>query len=82
MKGKKFLKQQFDIAKQEILEASKDETYYSMLEQIQNAPKPKKKFWKRNLKWIAGAASVAVSAVILLSVCINRYTSNIFGRKL
>lgn len=70
MKGKKFLKQQFDIDKKQILEASKDETYYSMLEQIRNAPKPKQNFWKRNLKWIAGAASVAVSAVILVCVLV------------
>lgn len=70
MKGKRFLKQQFDIAKQEILEAGKDETYYSMLEQIRNAPKPKQNFCKRNLKWIAGAAGVAVSAVILVCVLV------------
>ena len=70
MKGKKFLKQQSDIDKQQILEAGKDQKYYSMLEQIENAPKPKQNFWKRNLKWIAGAASVAVSAVILVCVLV------------
>ncbi len=70
MKGKNFLKQQSDIDKQQILEAGKNQKYYSMLEQIENAPKPKQNFWKRNLKWIAGAASVAVSAVILVCVLV------------
>lgn len=70
MKGKKFLKQQSDIDKQQILEAGKDQKYYSMLEQIESAPKPKQNFWKRNLKWITGAAGVAVSAVILVCVLV------------
>lgn len=70
MKGKKFLKQQSDIDKKQILEAGKDQKYYSMLEQIESAPKPKQNFWKRNMKWIAGAASVAVSAVILVCVLV------------
>ena len=70
MKGKKFLKQQSDIDKKKILEAGKDQKYYSMLEQIRNAPKPKQNFWKRNLKWISGAASIAVTAVILVCVLV------------
>ena len=52
------------------MEAGKDQKYYSMLEQIESAPKPKQNFWKRNLKWITGAAGVAVSAVILVCVLV------------
>lgn len=67
MRDNKFLKQQSDIERQQILEEGKNQNYAAMLDQIESAPQ-KQSFWKRYSKWLISAAGVAASAIILVCV--------------
>ena len=67
MRDNKFLKQQSDIERQQILEEGKNQNYAAMLDQIESAPQ-KQSFWKRYSKWFISAAGVAASAIILVCV--------------
>lgn len=67
MRAKKFLKQQAETEKRQILEEGKNQKYEAMLNQIKSAPQ-KQSFWKRYSKWLISAAGVAASAIILVCV--------------
>lgn len=77
MKAKKFLKQQAELDKREILEASDKQSLYALLDQIEQpeqsaqpekAEQPKPSFVKRYSKWLIGAAGIAACAIILTTV--------------
>lgn len=77
MKAKKFLKQQAELDKREILEASDKQSLYALLDQIEqpeNAAQPEKteqpkpSFVKRYSKWLISAAGIAACAIILTTV--------------
>lgn len=67
MRDNKFLQQQAETEKQQILEERKNQNYAAMLDRIESAPK-KQSFWRRYSKWLISAAGVAASTIILVCV--------------
>lgn len=70
MKVKKFLAQQANSDRQQILDESNKTVYKEILAQAEKNPAPKKSFSAKNAKWMASAAAVCLTAVILVCVFI------------
>lgn len=68
MKAKKFLKQQAEAEKKEILEASDMQSFDEFFTETEKPVQPKRSFFKRYYKWLISAAGVAVCAIILTTV--------------
>lgn len=68
MNIKKLLKNQADLEKQKILADSDKQAYEEMLAQIKSDPKPKSH--PHLSKWLAAAAGVCASAIVLVCVLV------------
>ena len=68
MKAKKFLKQQAEAEKKEILEASDMQSFDEFFTETEKPAQPERNFFKRYYKWLISAAGVAVCAIILTTV--------------
>ncbi len=68
MKAKKFLKQQAEAEKKEILEASDMQSFDEFFHDIEKPAQLKRGFFKRYYKWFISAAGIAACAIILTTV--------------
>lgn len=68
MNAKKYLKNQAESEKRQILAEHNGQVYQKLLEQTESNPKPRKSFFSRNSKWLISAAAVCASAIILVCV--------------
>lgn len=68
MKAKKFLKQQAETEKKEILEASDIQSFDEFFTETEKPEQPKGGFFKRYYKWLISAAGIAACAIILTTV--------------